>query len=89
MTGGGMRIVPEADISYSYETMSNPPSLVQIGGGSFTVGNATPSRNQLQIGGGVTMTMTNQLALHAAYHVVLPTGNLVEHIVEAGASYRF
>jgi autotransporter-associated beta strand protein len=89
MTGGGMRIVPEADISYSYETMSNPPSLVQVGGGSFTVAGATPSRNQLQIGGGVTMTMTNQLALHAAYHVVLPTGNLVEHIVEAGASYRF
>jgi outer membrane autotransporter protein len=89
ITGSGMRIVPEADISYSYETMSNPPSLVQVGGGSFTVGNATPSRNQLQIGGGVTMTMTNALALHAAYHVVLPTGNLIEHIVEAGASYRF
>ena len=60
-----------------------------VGGGSFTVGNATPSRNQLQIGGGVTMAMTNALALHAAYHVVLPTGNLIEHIVEAGASYRF
>jgi len=89
LTGSGMRIVPEADISYSYETMSNPPSLVQVGGGSFTVAGAIPSRNQLQLGGGVTMAMTNQLALHAAYHVVLPTGNLIEHIVEAGASYRF
>ena len=89
VTGSGLRIVPEADISYSYETMSNPPSLVQVGGGSFTVAGAIPSRNQLQIGGGVTMAMTDQLALHAAYHIVLPTGNLIEHIVEAGAGYRF
>ncbi|HEX3852695.1 MAG TPA: autotransporter outer membrane beta-barrel domain-containing protein [Polyangiaceae bacterium] len=89
VTGSGMRIVPEADISYSYETMSTPPSLAQVGGGSFSVEDARPSRNQLQIGGGVTMAMTNQLALHVAYHAVLPTGNLVEHMVEAGANYRF
>jgi len=88
-TASGMRVTPEADISYSYETMSNPPSLVQVGGGSFTAGAATPARNQLEIGGGVTMTLTDQLALHAAYHVVLPTGNLTEHIIEAGASLRF
>ncbi|HEV8016683.1 MAG TPA: autotransporter domain-containing protein [Stellaceae bacterium] len=88
-TASGMRIVPEADIAYSYETMSTPPSLVQVGGGSFTVEGVRPSRNQLQIGGGITMAMTNQFALHAAYHAVLPTGNLFEQIVEVGAICKF
>ena len=37
-TDGGMVITPEADIAYSYETLNTtPPSLIQVGGGSFTV----------------------------------------------------
>jgi outer membrane autotransporter protein len=58
-TDGGMVITPEADIAYSYETLdTTPPSLIQVGGGSFTVPGLMPSRSQLTLGGGVTAQLT-------------------------------
>ena len=74
-TDGGMVITPEADIAYSYETLgTTPPSLIQVGGGSFTVPGLMPSRSQLTIGGGITAQLTDTLAFEAAYHITPPTG---------------
>ena len=76
-TDGGMVITPEADIAYSYETLNTtPPSLIQVGGGSFTVPGLMPSRSQLTLGGGITAQLTDTLAFEAAYHITPPTGNL-------------
>ncbi len=55
-----MVITPEADIAYSYETLNTtPPSLIQVGGGSFTVPGLMPSRSQLTLGGGITAQITD------------------------------
>jgi outer membrane autotransporter protein len=78
-----------APFSYSHELMSTPPSLVEVGGGSFTVDGIAPSRDRLALGGGVTAQMSDRLALYADYHVTLPTGNLVEHTLEAGLTLTF
>ncbi|HVA12222.1 MAG TPA: autotransporter domain-containing protein, partial [Stellaceae bacterium] len=88
-TAGGLRLVPEADVSYSHELFAAVPSLVTVGGGSFSVAGLAPSRDALAIGGGLTAKMSDRLALFAAYHATLPTGNLLEQTVSAGLSYRF
>ena len=78
-TDGGMVITPEADIAYSYETLATtPPSLIQVGGGSFTVPGLMPSRSQLILGGGITAQLTDTLAFEAAYHITPPTGNTAQ-----------
>jgi hypothetical protein len=33
--------------------------------------------------------MSDRLALFAAYHATVPTGNLFEQTVDAGATYKF
>ena len=89
-TDGGTVITPEADIAYSYETLNTtPPSLVQVGGGSFTVPGLMPSRSQLTLGGGITAQLTDVLALEAAYHITPPTGNLLSQTISLGLDYRF
>jgi uncharacterized protein with beta-barrel porin domain len=83
-------ITPEADIAYSYETLATTaPSLVQVGGGSFTVPGLMPSRSQLIIGGGITAQLPDTLAFEAAYHITPPTGNLLSQTVSLGLDYRF
>jgi outer membrane autotransporter protein len=89
MMAGGVHLVPEADLSYSHELFNTPPTLVTAGGGSFSVDGLTPSRDALTIGGGLTANMTDQLALFAAYHATLPTGNFWEQTVSAGLNYKF
>jgi outer membrane autotransporter protein len=89
MTGGGVRLTPEADLTYSHELFNTPPSLVAVGGGSFTVAGLVPSRDALTVGGSISADMTNRLALFGAYHATLPTGNLLTQTVEAGLSYKF
>ncbi|HLI20987.1 MAG TPA: autotransporter outer membrane beta-barrel domain-containing protein, partial [Stellaceae bacterium] len=89
MTDGGIRLVPEADISYSHELMGTPPSLVQVGGGSFSVDGLAPSHDLLTVGGGITAKMSGRLALFADYHATPPTGNLWQQTVPAGARYCF
>ncbi|HEY8014036.1 MAG TPA: autotransporter outer membrane beta-barrel domain-containing protein, partial [Dongiaceae bacterium] len=89
-TDGGMVITPEADIAYSYETLNTtPPSLIQVGGGSFTVPGLMPSRSQLILGGGITAQLTDALAFEAAYHITPPTGNLLSQTISLGLDYRF
>jgi fibronectin-binding autotransporter adhesin len=88
-TDNGAVLIPEADLAYSHEMFNTPPSLVSVGGGSFTVDGLVPSRDEVTIGGGVTARMSERLALYADYHAVLPTGNLFEQTVSAGLSYRF
>ncbi|HZB90496.1 MAG TPA: autotransporter domain-containing protein, partial [Stellaceae bacterium] len=88
-TENGAVLIPEADLGYSHEMFNAPPSLVSVGGGSFTVDGLSPSRDELTVGGGVTARMSGRLSLYADYHAVLPTGNLFEQTVSAGLSYRF
>lgn len=89
-TAGGTVLVPEADLGYSHELLNTAPaSLVQVGGGSFAVAGIVPSRDTLTLGGGLTATMSDRLALYADYHATLPTGNLFEQTVSAGLRYRF
>jgi fibronectin-binding autotransporter adhesin len=89
-TDGGTVITPEADIAYSYETLATtPPSLIQVGGGSFTVPGLMPSRSQLTLGGGITAQLTDTLAFEAAYHITPPTGNLLSQTISLGLDYRF
>ena len=68
---------------------TTPPSLVQVGGGSFTVPGLMPSRSQLTIGGGITAQLTDTLAFEAAYHITPPTGNLLSQTISLGLDYRF
>jgi fibronectin-binding autotransporter adhesin len=90
LTANGVRLVPEADLTYSHEVMNAaPPSLVQVGGGSFSVSGLVPARDQLSVGGGLTATLSERLGLFAAYHASLPLGNLFGQTVEAGLRYRF
>ncbi|MDE2166037.1 MAG: autotransporter domain-containing protein [Alphaproteobacteria bacterium] len=63
---------PEADLAYSHELFATPPSLVQVGGGSFTVSALAPSRDQVTIGTGVIAAVSGQLDLFADYHATLP-----------------
>ena len=89
-TDGGTVITPEADIAYSYETLNTtPPSLIQVGGGSFTVPGLMPSRSQLTLGGGITAQLTDALAFEAAYHIIPPTGNTLSQTISLGLDYRF
>ncbi len=83
-------LVPEADLTYSHELMNAaPPSVAQVGGGSFSVNGLTPARDQLTVGGELTATLSERLALFAAYHASLPVGNLFGQTVEAGLRCRF
>jgi len=89
-TDGGTVITPEADISYSYETLgTTPPSTVSVGGGTFLISGLLPQRNNLTIGGGVTAQLTDVLALEAAYHITPPTGNNLAQTISLGLDYRF
>jgi fibronectin-binding autotransporter adhesin len=88
-TEDGLVLIPEADISYSHEMFNTPPSLVQVGGGSFTVDGLVPSRDEVTVGGGVSAKISDRLAFYADYHAVLPTGNLFQQTVSAGLSYKF
>jgi outer membrane autotransporter protein len=88
-TSGGVRLTPEADLAYSHELFNTPPSLVAVGGGSFTVSGLAPSRDALTLGGSLSADMGNRVAFFAAYHATLPTGNLLTQTVEAGLSYKF
>ena len=89
LTDSGVHMALEADIAYSRELSDSPPSLVQVGGGSFTVDGLTPARDQLALGGGITARMNDRLALFADYHATLPTGNLLQQTVKAGLNYEF
>ena len=80
---------PDADLTYSHELFATPPSLVQVGGGSFTVDGFVPSRDAVTVGTGVTATLTDRLDLFADYHATLPTGNLLAQVVSAGLDYKF
>ena len=89
-TGDGTVLTPEADISYSYETLgTTPPSTVSAGGGTFIVNGLLPQRNNLTIGGGITAQLTGVLALEAAYHITPPTGNTLAQTLSLGLDYRF
>jgi outer membrane autotransporter protein len=89
-TGNGTVLTPEADISYSYETLgTTPPSTVSVGGGTFVISGLLPQRNNLTIGGGVTAQLTDVLALEAAYHITPPTGNNLAQTVSLALDYRF
>ena len=88
-TSGGTRLTPEADLAYSHELFNTTPSLVAVGGGAFTVSGLAPSRDALTLGGNINADMNDRLALFAAYHATLPTGNLLAQTVEAGLTYRF
>ena len=85
----GIVLTAEADFAFSYELFATPPSLVQVGGGSFDVDGLVPSRDQITLGGEVTASMNDRLALYADYQVVPPTGNLFQQTVSAGFRYRF
>ncbi len=89
LTDGGMHMAVEADFAYSRELSDTPPSIVQVGGGSFTVDGLAPARDQLSLGTGITARMNDRLALFADYHATLPTGNLVQQTVKAGLNYVF
>lgn len=80
---------PEADLTYSHELFATPPSLVQVGGGSFTVDGLTPSRDEVAVGAGVTAALSGRLDLFADYRVNLPTGNLLAQTVSVGLRYDF
>jgi fibronectin-binding autotransporter adhesin len=88
-TANGTMLTPEADLAYSHELFNTPPSLVAVGGGSFSVDGLTPSRDALTLGGSVSAAMNDRLDLYAAYHATLPTGNLLAQTVEAGVTYKF
>jgi autotransporter-associated beta strand protein len=88
-TAGGTVWTPEADLKYSHELFNTPPSLVQVGGGSFSVGGLAPSRDAVTLGGGITGRLSDRLALFADYHATLPTGNFLAQTVTAGLTYRF
>lgn len=88
-TDGGTRLLPEADLTYSHELFNTPPSLVQVGGGSFTVSSLAPSRDELTVGAGITARATDRLLVTGDYHAVLPTGNLLAQIVSVGLRYNF
>jgi len=88
-TLAGLRLVPEADLRYSHELFSTPPSLVSVGGGTFSVDNLTPSRDLVTVGAGLTARMSERLAFFADYHATLPTGNFWQQTVSAGFSYKF
>lgn len=89
VTDGGMQLIPKMGITYSHEMFDTPASVVQVGGGSFTVHNLAPSRDRLTLGGGVTAKLGNHLAFYADYHATVPTGNFFQQTVEAGLSVKF
>lgn len=85
----GVRYMPEASLTYSHELFNTPPSLVQVGGGSFTVSSLASSRDELTVGAGITARATGRLLVTADYHAVLPTGNLIAQTVSVGLRYNF
>jgi outer membrane autotransporter protein len=88
-TASGMRLVPEADLRYSHELFNTVPSVFDVGGGRFIVDGVSPSHDQLTVGGGITASLSDRLALFADYHATLLTGNFWQQTISAGASYKF
>lgn len=88
-SGGGTMWTPEADLAYSHELFSTPPSLLAVGGGAFTVSGLAPSRDALTLGGSISAKLSDQFLVYAAYHATLPTGNTFAQTVEAGLTYKF
>lgn len=88
-TDGGVRLITEMNIAYRHELMNTLPSVVQVGGGSFTVDGLQPARDELALGAGLTATMSNRLSLYVDYQATVPTGNLFEQTVGAGVRYLF
>ena len=91
LTGrNGLVWMPHAAVRYSYETMNAvPPSMVQVGGGSFTVNGIQPSRGAVTVDAGVDARLGKRLAFKFNYGATLPTGNYANQTLEAGLTYLF
>lgn len=85
----GLEVASEVDINYSHEIFGAAPSILQMGGGSFSVDDLVPSHDRLTAGASVTAKMSDRFALYADYQTVLPTGNLFQQTVSGGFQYRF
>ena len=83
-----MRLMPEIDLSYAYESASPVASVAQVAGTNFTISGLTPSRDRLTIGGGITGMLDDRMRFFVDYHAI-PTGNLLEQTVSAGLTYKF
>ena len=89
-TAGGTKMTPYVSAEYSREVMDNAPSsTVSVGGGSFIVNGVAPSRDRVSLGAGIDVALDKSMSLQIGYKAVLPTGNLVEHAVDAGFIYKF
>jgi autotransporter-associated beta strand protein len=86
----GWNLCPDLDLGWSYETAAQDQDRsVAANGGSFSVPGLQPALSQLSLGGGFTAQLVGSLALNADYHLVLPTGNLLEQSGSIGFRYQF
>ena len=85
----GLRLTPEADIRFSHEMKDTPLSLVEVGGGRFSVAGLEPSRNEVSLGAGIAAQVNPRMNFHARFEAVLPTGNRLQESLDAGLTYRF
>lgn len=89
ITGGGMLLIPEIDISYAYEAANPVPALVQTAGTNFTINGPAPGRDRLSAGGGFTGMLNNRIGFFVDYHAIVPIRDLLEQSVSAGLTYKF
>lgn len=90
-TRGSTEITPELRLGYAYETLSNARGLnvIATDGTTFPVTGIAPSRNQLIVGLGVTVTAGPNLSFYASYDAILPVGNTRSQTLQAGLRWKF
>jgi uncharacterized protein with beta-barrel porin domain len=90
MTRSGFVVLPQLQVTYSHELLySTPNSVVEVGGGTFTVSGVMPSRDQLTLSGSLSMLLDTRLAFYAGYQAVASTGNYSTQTVSGGFIFRF
>lgn len=89
-TRSGFVVLPQLQVTYSHELLySAPNSVVEVGGGAFTVSGVMPARDQLTLSGSLSMLLDTRLAVYAGYQAVASTGNYSTQTVSGGFILKF
>jgi outer membrane autotransporter protein len=87
-----MLVMPNLRASYGYEFARNSQSVtgqLAQGSSSFSVETASPNRNFLSLGTGITVTTKNALSLYMSYGAQIGDSNYVGQSVNAGMRWEF
>lgn len=85
----GMVIVPEARLQYGHELLTSAPKTnVSALGSAFTIDGVGTARDEVSIGGGVTLKLDERFNLFADYDGSFGIGSM-DHTISGGLRFTF